>query len=221
MDPHSLLALENYVLGNIQTALTGKRAFSPEYPTRSPERKRARKSSDRPTLRVDCTVPSRSPPKQMAYLSPLRLTLDPSLAPSASVQGSSESHQHQQYVHQPSALRGWGGHATRDSQPTWTAANFSHGPNSAFVEMCQTSMASSYSVYSCISNSQNPFKDGSETTSTGQQTDLQNQADEARESYIKATVARLTRVKDVLAMEYQAIEELLEVGHLLLGYRPT
>jgi hypothetical protein len=85
--------------------------------------------------------------------------------------------------------------------------------------MCQTSMASSYSVYSCISNSQNPFRDAFETTSTDLQSSLRSQADEARESYIKATVARLTRVKDALAMEYKAIEELLEVGNLLLGYR--
>jgi hypothetical protein len=219
MDSYSILALENYVPGNIQAALTGKRAFSPEYPTRSPERKRPRRSSNRPTLRVDCTVSPRTPPKPMTYLSPLRLTLDPTLAPSASVHGSSESRQHQQYIHQPSVARGWGSYATEDPQPTWTAANFSHGPNAAFVEMCQTSIASSYSVYSCISNSQNPFRDAFETTSTGLQTLLRSQADEARENYIKATVAHYSRVKDALAMEYRAIEELLEVGTLLLGYR--
>jgi hypothetical protein len=217
-----MLALENYVPSNAHTgigALTGKRAFSPEYPTRSPERKRARKSFQKPILRVDCTVPSRSPPKPMAYPSPLRLTLDPSLAPSASVHGPSESRQHQQHIHQSSAPYRWGSYATEDLQPTWTTASFSNGSNSAFVEMCQTSVASSYSIYSCISSSQNPFRDTFETTSTGLQASLRRQADEARENFIKATVERLTRVKEALAAEYRAIEELLEVGNLLLGYR--
>jgi hypothetical protein len=214
MNPQPTSTLADYFPSDLHKEIgvrSGKRPFSPLLSVHSPMRKRRRKSSDRPILRVDCTVSPRLPPKSMTYPSPLQFSLGPSLAANTSIHYSSEYNQHGSHVQQPTTDHGWGSYAAENFQPAWTSAHHPYNSSSNFVELCQTSVASAYSVYSCASDSQSPRKNLTEVA----QPLLTSQANDTRDMFIKAAISRLIEVKETLATEQRAIEELLEVAKLM------
>ncbi|OAL42654.1 hypothetical protein IQ07DRAFT_606533 [Pyrenochaeta sp. DS3sAY3a] len=182
-----------------------------------PERKRKRMSCDKPDLRVDCSVPPRPLPQPMSFLSPLQFPLDPSLASDNPFQYSSgfyRQQSHTQHAITPHRLTG----SAENVQPMWTSSNLPYGVTSNFSEMCQTSVASSYSVYSSVSNTQNPFKAHPEVVSIGAHNSPPRRVEDARDMFIRALVSRLSSLKETLANEQKGIEELLEVAALLIEY---
>lgn len=78
-------------------------------------------------------------------------------------------------------------------------------------------MASTYSVYSCVSNRKSPHVGRPEVASIDAQSSPQiNQVNDVREKFIEVSVLRLTEVKEALATEQRAVEELLQVAKLLV-----
>jgi hypothetical protein len=90
-----------------------------------------------------------------------------------------------------------------------------YGANTEFVEMCQTSVASSYSVYSSPWKSQGPPIDVPAVTSAAPQPSCED----PRDYFIRATITRLTKANELLeavAVEKQDIQQLLEIANLLI-----
>ncbi|KAH7394747.1 hypothetical protein BKA66DRAFT_438549 [Pyrenochaeta sp. MPI-SDFR-AT-0127] len=197
--------------------LREKHLLSPPQPTSLPERKRKRISCDKPDLRVDCSVPPRPLPQPMSFLSPLQFPLDPSLASDNPFQYSSGFYRQQSHIQHTTTPHRWKGSA-ENVQPMWTSSNLPYGVTSNFTEMCQTSVASSYSVYSSVSNAHNPFKDHPEVVSMSAHNSTPRRVEDARDVFIRATVSRLSSLKETLANEQKAVEELLEVAALLVEY---
>ncbi|KAL5371224.1 hypothetical protein DPSP01_014413 [Paraphaeosphaeria sporulosa] len=106
---------------------------------------------------------------------------------------------------------------TGNFTPMWAPSTLPYGVRPNFMETCQTS-AASYSVNSSISAIQNPFISPSEAAGVGGQSSLESQTEDVRDSFISASLSRLTRLKETLAIEQRAVEELLEVAALLIGY---
>ncbi|KAH8696880.1 hypothetical protein GQ44DRAFT_789181 [Phaeosphaeriaceae sp. PMI808] len=211
----------DYFPGDIQMACEvsrRKRSFSPSQPTSSPGGKRRKMACDKPALYVDCTLSPRPLPQLMSHFSPLQFTFDPSLASSNSLQYSSGFYQHQSHLHPSTTPHCWGNQPEK-FQPTWTSTNLPYGTGYNFMERCQTSVASSsYSMFSSGSNIQNPFEDPPDATVMDALPSLASKVEDARDCFIKAAISRLTRLKEILAMEHRAIEELLKVASLLDGY---
>ncbi|KAF9729769.1 hypothetical protein PMIN01_11702 [Paraphaeosphaeria minitans] len=63
-----------------------------------------------------------------------------------------------------------------------------------------------------------PFISPSEAVGVGRQSSLESQTEDVRDSFISASLSRLTRLKETLAIEQRAVEELLEVAALLIEY---
>ena len=197
--------------------LIRKRSCSAPQTTNSSGGKRRMTTCNKPVLHVNCTVSPHPTPQLVTYLSPSRFPLDPRLRSPNHVQYSSGFLPQQSYVQQSTSPYRWGGYA-ENFQSEWTSANVPHVVDTNFVEMCQSSVVSPYSVYTEVLSNQNPFYDDSEVASTGAQSSLVNQAEDPRDTFIKATVSRLESLRHTLAREQQALDELLEVAALLIKY---
>ncbi|KAF9729993.1 hypothetical protein PMIN01_11926 [Paraphaeosphaeria minitans] len=219
MNMHTATTLEDHFPGEIQmdfAARTGKHSFSPLSAISPRSRKRMRISRDKPELRVDCTVSPRLPPQPISYLSPLQFPLDPTVAPNRSLQYTSALYQQQSCIQQPMTSQDWA-NCTGNFTPMWAPSTLPYSVRPNFMETCQTS-AASYSVYSSISAIQNPIISPSEAVGVGGQSSLESQTEDVRDSFISASLSRLTRLKETLAIEQRAVEDLLEVAALLIGY---
>ncbi|KAL5390096.1 hypothetical protein PMIN02_007136 [Paraphaeosphaeria minitans] len=219
MNMNPATTLQHHFPGELQVgfaARTEKHSFSPLSSISPRSRKRLRLSHDKPELRVDCTVSPRLPPQPISYLSPLQFPLDPVLAPSSSLQYTSTLYQQQSCIQQPMTSQDWAS-CTGNFTPMWASSTLPHGVGPNFMEACGTS-AASYSVYSSLSATQNPFISPSEAVGVGRQSSLESQTEDVRDSFISASLSRLTRLKETLAIEQRAVEELLEVAALLIEY---
>ncbi|KAL5417039.1 hypothetical protein PMIN04_007913 [Paraphaeosphaeria minitans] len=133
-----------------------------------------------------------------------------------SISYTSTLYQQQSCIQQPMTSQDWAS-CTGNFTPMWASSTLPHGVGPNFMEACGTS-AASYSVYSSLSATQNPFISPSEAVGVGRQSSLESQTEDVRDSFISASLSRLTRLKETLAIEQRAVEELLEVAALLIEY---
>jgi hypothetical protein len=199
--------------------LDKKRSISPSHWTSPSEAKRRKTNYDSPalpTLHVDCTVPSRPPPQLLMYPSPQP---QPDLyLPLPNITGcSAELAEHSSQVQQSTTYYGWDQYP-RNSEPSWTAANYTYNTSTEFTGLCETSVTSSTSFASSISNTQNPFRDPPKTLSACPKSPFAERVNAARDMFIASIVPVLTRLRENLAQANKDAEELHGIASVLLAY---
>jgi hypothetical protein len=184
---------------------------------RSPDAKRRRIEYEKPRLSVDCTVSPRSTPQLMTYLSPVPFQFDPRFSYNGVIQHSTGFSQHHPQLQQSAACYSWGQY-TAGARSQWIDPSLPYdaNANNDFVGTCTTSVASSYSVFSSISTTQDPFKDPPEVTGLSPQLPAA-ETRIARDRFIANTVTSLRSLREVLTTEEKVVEELLEAAALILG----
>lgn len=197
--------------------LAQKRPFSPLQCTGSPETKKRRIECEKPTLRVDCTVPPRLPPQAISSPSPLQFQFGPCLPYNNAIECPTGFVQHQSHIQQSAAYYGWDRY-TGTSTPQWPTTNLPYSVNDEFLDTCKTSVASTYSFFSSISSTQNPFKDSPKMRSLGPQSSLTGRVEVTQDNFVTTTVSRLSKLKETLTAQIEAVEELLKAATLMLGY---
>lgn len=97
-------------------------------------------------------------------------------------------------------------------QPVWSPPL----AGSEFVSMCQTSVGSVYSVHSAISTAGNPFRDPPRVACGVDRSLPGSGVDDVYKSFFELIVSRLSKRERALAVEKDAVKEMLQIAALLV-----
>jgi hypothetical protein len=194
-----------------------KRSMSPLQSTSSSEMKRKKTNCDDPplpTLRVDCTVPLRPLPQPVMYPSPLP-QMEPCLPYLSAITSPTKIAEHQSFIQQSATYHSWSQYSG-SPEVHWPTTNITYTTGTEFVGLCETSIASSVSLFSSISSAQNPFRDPPNLSNGCLQSPSVETVEVTRDMFIASMVPALTKLSDSLAEAKQVIGDLHKIASLLL-----